>query len=298
MKHLALSVLLILPALSPPPASVAPAAQAEAQLPTFDHRMFDALLTRHVRGDRVDYEGLLKDRALLDAYCLRLEGVTNSDYRKLGQDERFALWANAYNAFTLQLILDNYHLNEPGAEVRRLESIQDLTENGVSPWERKFIAMAGLADPAAKDGLVPSSEAADKELPKLSLDALENGLLRPIFADARVHFAVNCAASSCPPLRAGAFTGADLDAQLDEQTRAFLANPDFNQFDAEAKTIELSKIFEWYAGDFENPTAGHKLRAFLIKYAPARLGEDTAWIADAKLTYREYDWALNDIERR
>ena len=312
MKHLALVLPLLLPVVL-----VAPQPQAltqEAQLPTFDHRMLDGLLKRHVKGDRVDYAGLLKDRAMLDAYCDRLEAVTPAAYAELGADERFALWANAYNAFTLQLIVDNYYVDTPGKEQARLGSILDLAEGETSAWQRAFILMGGLADASSKDGLARAGkgdrndDAADGSkqgsgdhqgdaAPPITLDHIENGLLRPIFKDARVHAAVNCASISCPPLRAEAFTGANLDAQLDDQMRAFLSDTTRNRFDAKAKTIELSKIFEWYRPDFEDPSAGKHLVDFLIRYAPASLGEDREWIREAKISYLEYDWRLNDLER-
>jgi len=283
-------------------------APAEARTPTFDHRMFDALLERHVEGDRVDYMALLKDRAMLDTYCERLEAVTRAQYAELGEDERFALWSNAYNAFTLQLILDHYLLEPEGDRSKRLGSIQDLSFDGANAWQHRFIAMGGLADRGTVDGLAREGGGDDEgagsdgdrqgdEPPSVTLNEIENEILRPIFEDARVHFAVNCAASSCPPLRGGAFTGAKLDAQLDEQTRAFLADPAYNTFDAEAGTIGLSKIFEWYAGDFEDPSRGLSLRDFLVEYGPGASAEERAWMRDAEIGYLEYDWALNDVAR-
>ena len=317
MKHFALLLPLLLPFAFVAPQSPAPV-QQEAQLPTFDHRMLDGLLKRHVKGDRVDYAGLLKDRAMLDAYCDRLEALTRDAYAELGANERFALWANAYNAFTLQLIVDNYKVDASGEVETRLGSILDLAEGETSAWQRAFILMGGLADATSKDGLARTGSAgegggrkdSDSEgakqgsgdhqgdaAPAITLDHIENGLLRPIFQDARVHAAVNCASISCPPLRAEAFTGANLDAQLDDQMRAFLADTTRNRFDAKAKTIELSKIFEWYRPDFEDPSTDKHLVDFLIKYGPASLGEDREWIRDAQITYLEYDWRLNDLER-
>jgi len=286
-------------------------APAEARTPTFDHRMFDALLARHVEGDRVDYAALLKDRAMLDTYCDRLEAVTRTQYAELSEDERFALWSNAYNAFTLQLILDHYLLEPEGDRSKRLGSIQDLSFDGANAWQNRFIAMGGLADRETADGLAraraaggddgetgPDGDRQGDQPPSITLNEIENEIIRPIFEDARVHFAVNCAASSCPPLRAGAFTGAELETQLDEQTRAFLADPAYNTFDAQAGTIGLSKIFEWYAIDFEDPSRGLSLRAFLVEYGPGASAEERAWMRDAEIRYLEYDWALNDIDRK
>jgi hypothetical protein len=261
-------------------------AQEAPEPAPFDHRPLDALLQRHVKGERVDYAGLLRDRAMLDMYTARLEDVTPERLAAWDADERFAFWTNTYNAFTLRLILDHYRLADGGA----LASITDLSfpgEDGatLNAWQQPLIELRAFHP----DGL-------DRAL---TLDQVENRILRPAFGDARVHAAVNCASIGCPPLRAAAFTGADLDAQLDDQLAAFLAGPR-NAFDRAAGVVGLSKIFEWYGVDFVDEAAGTDLADWLVQHGPASAGStpaERAWIRDARIEFLEYDWALNDIER-
>src|SRR5690554_5944218 len=153
----------------------------------FDHSGFAQLLAAHAdsAAGRVDYAGLKKDEKKIDAYLKKLDAV---DLKTLGPDEKLALLINAYNAYTLQLILENY----PG-----IKSIKDLK----SPWKSKRYKVGGHT---------------------LSLDDIEHGLIRPVYKDSRIHFAVNCASIGCPPLQAFAFEGDKLDAQLDLAARKTL----------------------------------------------------------------------------
>ena len=253
---------------------------------TFDHRPLNALLVRHVKDERVDYAGLERDRALLDRYIERLEAVTPKAMKTWSEDERFAFWANTYNAVTLQLIVDHYRQGEG----KTLASITDIGFEGkdgerLNAWQQPLVALGAFH---------PDGTGED-----LTLDAIENRILRPTFGDARVHAAVNCASIGCPPLRAEAFTGKDLDAQLDDQMQAFLSGPR-NAFDEAAKTVGLSKIFEWYGVDFVDAEAGTDLADWLVKNGPASSGateRERAWIRTAELGFLEYDWALNDVVR-
>ncbi|MDF1798133.1 MAG: DUF547 domain-containing protein [Planctomycetota bacterium] len=260
--------------------------EAPAVRAAFDHSPLTALLTRHVQDERVDYAGLERDRAQLDAYILRLEAVTPKAMQAWSEDERFAFWANTYNAVTLQLIVDHYR--QPGGKT--LGSITDISfeaKDGerLNAWQQPLVALGAFhPDGTGKD---------------LTLDAIENRILRPTFGDERVHAAVNCASIGCPPLRAEAFLGKGLDAQLDDQMAAFLSGPR-NAFDKAAKTVRLSRVFDWYGSDFVDAEAGTDLADWLVENGPASAGataEDRAWIATAKLDYLEYDWALNDVVR-
>lgn len=212
---------------------------------TYDHSEFDGLLRRFARPDsgRVDYAGLAAEVARLDAYLARLGEV---DLARLGRDAQKALLINAYNAFTLRLILDHY----PG-----IESIKDLS----SPWKAKRWQLAG-------------------EL--LSLDDIEHGLLRPIYGDARIHFAVNCASIGCPPLADFAYVGPELDAQLDLVTRAVLNDPRYARVEVDA--VRVTALMNWYGPDFGD------VEAFVAKYR-----DDLP--RDAQVKFLDYDWHLNDV---
>ena len=212
---------------------------------TVDHSKWDQLLKKHVSPNgKVNYSGFKKDIAELDAY---LEILSSSSVDQLsGRNEKMAYWINAYNAFTIKLIVDNY----PVSSITKL--------HGGKPWDVKWVNLGGK---------------------NYSLNNIENDILRPVYKDARIHFAVNCAALSCPPLLNKAFTASNLNALLDQQTKKFINNTSFNQIDA--TKVSISKIFEWYSVDFP------KLIEFINKYSTQKVN------TNAKVKYNEYDWKLN-----
>ena len=167
-----------------------------------------------------------------------------------------AYWINAYNAFTVELVLDHYPV----------ESIKDI-KRGIpfvnSVWDIRFIRIQGE---------------------EYDLNRIEHGILRKYFADARVHAALNCASYSCPRLRGEAYMPARLDEQLDAAMRIFVNDPLRNR--VQAGQAELSKIFSWYGGDFKEDAGS--LRQFIDRYAVEPLSED------GQIRYLEYDWSLND----
>lgn len=209
------------------------------------HDPWDVLLKRYVSTDgRVNYKGLLADQPELEAYLKQLE---NTNVKTLNRDEQLAYWINAYNAYTIKLILENYPV----------KSIMDI-DNG-KPWDKKWINLDGRT---------------------LSLNDIENVIIRPEFKEPRIHFAVNCAAKSCPPLMNAAWTAEKLESQLEERTRSFINNTRFNRI-SEGQ-VKLSKIFEWYAVDFGN------IQSYIDNYT------DQSVSSTAKISYYEYDWALNE----
>lgn len=218
----------------------------ESAKPIRLHLGFDALLKKHVSANgTVNYKTLKKDKSKLDAYCTLLS--THPVQKAWTKDKKLAYWINAYNAFTLKLIVDNYPL----------KSITDL--HGGKPWDQKWINIGTK---------------------KYSLNQIENDIIRPQFKDPRIHFAVNCAAKSCPKLMNGAFLENYLDTQLDNQTKAFINNSVANTL--QSNKVQVSKIFEWYAVDFGD------LNAFLNKYSNTKINKG------APITYKEYNWQLNE----
>lgn len=244
----------------------------------FDHRhvALTALLERHVEWNAegtatsVDYAGVRKDRAALQAYLTSLSAVTASDYARWSKAEQLAFLINAYNAWTLALIADADP--EPA-------SIRDLGGWFRSPWKRRFFTLLGESR---------------------SLDDVEHGLIRgaPDFAEPRIHFAVNCASIGCPALRPEAFRAADLDAQLEDQTRRFLRDRTRNRFDPATRTLRVTRLLDWYGSDFDLPFRGSRSRSgFLLHYAD-ELGLDTEArraLGEGTLTigFLDYDWRLN-----
>lgn len=209
-----------------------------------NHDNFDAILRKHVasNGD-VNYAGIKADQAALNNYLGELEAA---DVSTMSRKEKLAYWINAYNAYTIKLITDNYPLG----------SITDL--EGGKPWDKKWIKLNGKT---------------------LSLNNIENDIIRPQFNEPRIHFAVNCAAKSCPPLLNRAWTAKNLEANFEKQTKAFVNSSSFNQIGGSSATV--SKIFEWYAVDFGD------LITFLNKYSSTKLD------AGATISYKDYNWSLN-----
>jgi hypothetical protein len=210
------------------------------------HLALDSLLQKHVNSaGTVNYKGLKNDKVALDAYCQLLsDNPVQDDWSR---ETKMAYWINAYNAFTLKLIVDNY----PTKSI--------LNFDGGKTWDVRRIRLG------------------DK---KYSLNNLENDILRPQFKDPRIHFAINCAAKSCPPLWNHAYSAENLESTLETRARAFINNPDYNTLSA--KSAQVSKIFDWYGVDFGG------LRVFLNKYA------DKALDSNAAIRFNEYDWNLNE----
>lgn len=218
------------------------------------HTSYTDLLTQYNRNGNVDYAGLKKDEARLDEY---LDQLAKIDPEDLSRDERFAFYANAYNAWTIKLILTGY----PG-----VGSIKDLGSLFRSPWKKKFVKLGGKV---------------------ITLDHIEHDILRPQFKDPRVHMAVNCASKSCPPLWSEPFTGSRLNDQLNTATRNFINNPGFNRL--EGNTLYVSRIFKWFSEDFDDDVIG-----FVEKYAEGELKRNiTANRSAIEVEYLDYDWSLN-----
>jgi hypothetical protein len=220
-----------------------------------DHSLFGELLGKYVKEGSVDYSGFKKEEKQLDAYLSVLETANTA---QLAPSEQFAFYINAYNAWTIKLILSGY----PG-----ITSIRDL---GGRIFDKPFAKKIARLDGET-----------------VSLDHIENDILRPRFKDPRVHFAINCAAKSCPPLRPEPYRGEVLDRQLDEMASAFVNNPNAHRLDGE--TLYVSKIFKWFSEDFKEGVP-----AFLIRYAAGGLKKKlTTDKARIQLTYLDYDWSLN-----
>jgi len=229
------------------------AAAGGARAEAVDYGTYAELLKAHVRDGVVDYAGFKADEARLDDYLAR-NGRVNPE--SLSREERFAYYINAYNAWTIKLILTGY----PG-----VKSIKDLGSLLQSPWKKPFVKIDGRT---------------------LTLDEIEHSILRPQFKDARVHFAIVCASKGCPPLIAEPYRGAALDDQLNRVTTAFLNRP--GNYRLEGDRFEVSSIFKWFGEDFGN------LFDFYIRYAQGDLKQALQSGRDRiRVGYLDYDWSLN-----
>lgn len=225
---------------------------------TFDHSAFDALLRAHVHdGGLVDYVALEHDAGQLDAY---IAAVGTADIDQLGRDERLALLINAYNAFTLRLILDHY----PIASIKDIPFAQR--------WDARRWNIGGHT---------------------WSLNQIEHEQIRPHFAEPRIHFALVCAAIGCPPLRAEAYEAERMEAQLEAQARYVHADARWFRLDSTNAVAHVTSLYDWYGSDFEQ-TAGSVV-AFAARYSPslARALDDGRMPA---VRFLDYDWSLNQQE--
>jgi hypothetical protein len=242
------------PQSTPTPGEPAPPDAARAG-DGFSHALFDAVLRDHVEDGLVDYVALRGD-ARFGEYVRRLAEARPESLKD--RKEALAFWLNAYNALTLDGILKALDVSDPAK---------------VAAWRTN-----------AGDGRFFEEATRRVGGKDLSLDAIEHEIVRKRFAgEPRVHFALVCASSSCPKLRAEAYAAARLDAQLEEEARAFLRDPDKNRYDPKTNTLHLSPIFDWFAADFE--PAGGRL-AFVRERLPGVA-------ADAKIEFLDYDWRLN-----
>jgi hypothetical protein len=222
-----------------------------------DHSLYGDLLKKYVKKNgQVDYAGFKSEEATLDQYLDLLHSV---DIKSLSDNEQFAFYANVYNAWTIKLILTKYP---------DISSIKSLGIFNTGPWKKKVVRLKGQT---------------------ISLDHIEHDILRPRFKDPRVHFAINCAAKSCPPLRSEPYTGDRLDQQLDDSTRAFINNS--NSYRLEGQNLYVSRIFKWFSEDFNEDAL-----SFFRKYATGEFKRnlDTNSVK-IRVKYLEYDWSLNGI---
>ncbi|MDE2155225.1 MAG: DUF547 domain-containing protein [Xanthomonadaceae bacterium] len=236
---------------------------------------WNTLLERHVvaidggHASRVDYAGMRHDEALLDAYARQLSAVTPAQFDAWGKTDQMAFLINAYNAFTIEKVLTRWP---------DLHSIKDLGNFLSTPWRDRFFTLLGK---------------------RRNLDDIEGMLRAPgRYDDPRIHFALNCASIGCPMLQPFAYTGAQLDRQLDAAVADFLGDRSRNRYDAATGTLEVSHIFDWYADDFSRGGAG-SMTGFLAAHA-ASLGNDPALRRRLReqsvpLRFLPYDWRLNGI---
>lgn len=241
-----------------------------------DHAAWSGLLRAHVQWNAagtattVDYAGLARDRAALGRYLASLSAVPLPEFERWNRAQQRAFLINAYNAWTVELILGA----EPG-----LASIRDLGSLFSSPWKKRYFQLFGQPE---------------------SLDGIEHERLRGAadFDEPRIHFAVNCASVGCPALRPEAYRGDDLDAQLEDQTRRFLRDRTRNRWDRAEGTLYLSRIFDWYEEDFALAFRGRRLREEFLAHYAKELGmtpdEAAARAAgEFEIEFLDYDWSLN-----
>jgi hypothetical protein len=216
----------------------------QAQSP--EHASWDTILKTHVNNDGdVNYKAINANQEPLSNYLEFLSQNPPKD--SWSKNEKLSYWINAYNAFTIKLIIDNYPI----------KSIKDIKQ----PWDKKFFKIGDAA---------------------MSLNDIEHEILRKM-NEPRIHFAIVCASYSCPKLQNEAFTAENLEDQLVDATKVFLA--DKNRNEISENSIKISKIFDWFSKDFKQ---NGSLIDFLNQYTEITIS------SNAKKRFKDYNWALNE----
>ncbi len=230
---------------------------------TIDHSAWNKLLSAYVKPGRdgvarFDYRRVsASDRQALDAYLADLSATRIGTFNRA---EQFAYWVNLYNALTVKVILDHF----PVDSIRDIDISSGVLSDG--PWGAELISVEGQ---------------------RLTLNDIEHRILRPIWRDPRIHYAVNCASIGCPDLQRQAFTGANHQRLMDSAARTYINHPRGVTVDANGVTV--SSIYAWFEEDFGN--SDRTVLEHLRRYA----NRDLAAKLEGKTTidgYR-YDWALN-----
>jgi len=247
----------------------------------FSYESYASVLSTYVNASgMVDYKDLKENRAQLDRFVALMAGLDSSVYDSWSDDAKIAFWTNAYNALTLKAIINHYPIEASlvGSVLYPDNSIRQI--DGV--WTNPNHVVMGK---------------------KRSLDWIEHKKLRPGFNEPRIHMALVCAAMGCPPLRTEPYYGEKLDKELDDQTRAFIKDPDKFRIDREEGVVYLSSIFKWFGQDFKKTYGteefeGHskKERAVLNFLSGYLSDEDAEYLktGDYDIDYLDYDWSLNE----
>jgi hypothetical protein len=221
------------------------------------HQRWTAQLPRFVHGGEVDYAGWKNEQDLLDDYLRELVQVRKDEFPGFSREQKLAFWINAYNAYTVRLILDSY----PVSSIRSIGLLPGAV------FRRAFIPLLGE---------------------ELTLNEIENRLRQ--LGEPRIHFAIVCASKSCPKLRTEAYRADVLNRQLDAAARAFLRDPAKNRWDAPSRTLRLSSIFKWFGEDFER-SAG-SLQAYVERYLDPAI-RAAVESRPVRIEFLDYDWSLN-----
>jgi hypothetical protein len=221
------------------------------------HQIWDQLVKTHVKPNgMVDYKGFIREKAKLESY-LKLLSENAPDRKTWSKNQQLAYWINAYNAFTVKLIVDNYptkSIRDLGPKLK-IPLIKDV-------WHYKFFKIGGV---------------------ETSLDEIEHSIIRKEFDEPRIHFAINCASVSCPPLLNEAFTPEKLESQLQKVAIGFINDLTRNKITPD--NAQISSIFSWFQGDF---TKKGSLIDFLNRYSKVKIKPN------AKISHLNYNWSLNE----
>jgi hypothetical protein len=234
----------------------------------FDYSTFDSLLNKYVVGHKVNYSGLVKEKEKLFIFTEKLGKISPDSNTEIfpTREDKLAFWINAYNAFILETIVRDYPV----------ESIKDINFIGVTVWLNKNL-LGGK---------------------KISFKSLEDDIIRERFKDPRIHFAINCASTSCPPLINEAYLPETLEQQLNKSTASFINDENNFKVDVNEKVIYISAIFDWYEDDFiewleieHSEIKSPVILDYIKIYYSDKIEKE--WY-DFDIDVNDYDWSLNE----
>ncbi|MDZ4726127.1 MAG: DUF547 domain-containing protein [Leptospira sp.] len=231
---------------------------------SFDHKhlVWDSLLKKYVNGSGlVNYKGFKKDEDSLNQYLQSLSQVTEENYSQFSKNQKLAFLINAYNAFTIRLILDHYPIKSIG-DIGSPISLLNLARG--TPWKKEFFILLGKTR---------------------NLDWIEHQKLRKDFTEPRIHFAIVCASLGCPILKMDSYKDTILESQLLSAKLGFLKDTSKNSYDKDKNILRLSKIFDWFKEDFVKQDT-------LIHFVQEGFSDPIK--ADTLIEYNDYSWKLNE----
>lgn len=240
-----------------------PGAEAASDL---SYDTWKQALAEHAAGGRVDYAEIKKSPARLNQFLDEMQAAPRKDFETWNRDQKIAFWVNTYNAAAVKVVIDHYPLHKRlgwKALAYPAESIQQIPD----VWDRKVVEALGR---------------------RLSLNEIENEILRKEFSEPRIHFALVCASLGCPVLRDEPYEAGQLDSQLEDQARKFLSDPNKFRYEKKSDKIHLSPIFKWFKEDFKQKGG---VTAFLKNYLPEEIAG--ALSPRTEIEWLDYDWSLN-----
>jgi hypothetical protein len=229
--------------------------QGYAEIESPSDQLYGKVLDNYVQEGLVDYSGLKSNPKDLKQFLNQSAAISKETFSEWSKDQQLGFLINLYNAQTLDLIVANYPI----------KSIKDIASDSGGPWELPIVNLFGE---------------------QITLDALENEVIRKNYTDPRVHFALVCAALGCPALINTPYEAAELEKQLDQQTKAFLMDSDKNSIDTEQEILRLSPIFDWFKEDFSAKSGS------VLEFVNPYFGNQAS--KEFKIEYTNYDWSLND----
>ena len=258
------------------------AGEAKEKRREFSYDDYAAVLKNYVDdAGMVNYKKLKAKPEKLNAFVTTLNSLDPNSFSRWNEKEQIALWLNAYNAFTLKAIIDNYPIKSSFVKSLRYPANSIRQIPGV--WDKITFTVSGKS---------------------YTLGHIEHKILRKEFNEPRIHMALVCAAIGCPALRNEPYTGSKLDWQLDSQGRKFFTDPMKSQFDPEERVLKISPILKWFAGDFVKTGSAKKTKRYskkqarVLEFVSKYLDKDFAFFSTSakavKIKYLKYDWSLNE----